>query len=122
MFCCIQLYAYLQDSYVCIILYYDVVFPLIQEFVGECQIRLLNNNQAAQIDSRPIPSVESAMHEFERNGGQLTVFSSFGEDLLQESLTLAAQWETTFYRQHPDFQEFFHTVANVYSVRAFYVL
>ena len=73
---------------------------------------MFNNNQAAQIDSRLIPQVESAVREFETNGGQLTVFSSFGEDPLQGSPTLAAQREAEFYRHHPDFQEFFHTVVN----------
>ena len=73
---------------------------------------MLNNNQAARIDSRLIPSVESAIQEFERNGGQLTVFSSFGEDPLQGNHILAAQREAEFYRRYPDFQEFFHTVAN----------
>ena len=73
---------------------------------------MLSNNQAARIDSRLIPSVESAIREFERDGGQLTVFSSFGEDPLQGSPTLAAQREAEFHRQYPEFQEFFHTVAN----------
>ena len=73
---------------------------------------MLNNNQAARIDLRLIPSVESAIQEFERNGGQLTVFSSFGEDLLQGNRTLTAQREAEFYRRFPNFHEFFHTVAN----------
>ena len=56
-----------------------------------------NNNQAARL----IPSVDSTVHDFERNRGQLTLFSSFGEDPLQGSPNLAAQREAEFYRQHP---------------------
>ena len=73
---------------------------------------MLNNNQATQIDLRLIPDAASATQEFESNGGQLTLFSAFGEDPLQANPTLVAQRESEFFNVYPDFQEFFHTVVN----------
>ena len=73
---------------------------------------MLNNNQAVNIDPRLLPDEESAVRGFEANGGQLTVFSCFGEDPLQGSPSLLAQRETEFHRRFPDFTDFFHTVVN----------
>ena len=58
----------------------------IQELIEKCQI----------ISPRLIPSVGSAVRDLESNGGQLTLFSSFGKDPLQGSPTLAAQREAEF--------------------------
>ena len=73
---------------------------------------MISNNHAAQIDSRPLPSVENAIHNFEGSGGHLTIFNSFGEDPLQRSPLMVAQREREFLSKYPDFETFFHTVAN----------
>ena len=73
---------------------------------------MLGENQAVKIDSGLLPDVESAVYEFEANGGQLTVFSCFGEDPLQGSPSLAARREAEFHRRFPDFSEIFHAVVN----------
>ena len=46
---------------------------------------MISNNHAVQIDSCLLPDVESAVQEFEENGGHLTIFNSFGEDPLQRN-------------------------------------
>lgn len=68
----------------------------------------------AQVNSDMLPDVDSAVAEFESNGGQLTIFSSFGEDPLRLSPILVAQREEQFYRQHPkaSFANFFYTATN----------
>lgn len=73
---------------------------------------MLHGNQAVKIDPRLLPDAESAVRQFQSNGGQLTVFSCFSEDPLQGSPSLAAQRETEFHRRFPDFSDIFHTVAN----------
>ena len=73
---------------------------------------MLSNNQAIQIDSRLLPDKESAVHDFEENGGHLTTFSVYGEDPLEGSPYLVAQREMEFHRRYPDFRNFFYTVAN----------
>ena len=71
---------------------------------------MLNNNQAVKIDPRLLPDDESAIRDFEANGGQLTVFSCFGEDplwgeilpcLLKEKLSFTddSQIFLTFFTQ-----------------------
>ena len=59
---------------------------------------MLNNNQAVKIDPRLLPDDESAIRDFEAHGGQLTVFSCFGEDPLWRNPSLFAQRETEFHR------------------------
>ena len=75
---------------------------------------MMENNHAVKIDSDMLPDVDSAVNQFERNGGQLTIFSSFGEDPLRHNLHLVTRRETDFYRQHPraSFANFFYTVTN----------
>ena len=73
---------------------------------------MISNNHAIQIDPRLLPDVESAVHDFEETGGQLTIFNSFGEDPLQRNPFLIAQRESEFHRRYPDFGNFFHTVVN----------
>lgn len=68
-----------------------------------------NNNQASRIDSRLIPNVESVVQEFERNGGQLTVFSSFGEDPHRE----IALW---LLRGKPNFTDNIQTFKNSFTM------
>lgn len=53
----------------------------------------MENSCMAQVDSDMLPDVDSAVAEFESNGGQLTIFSSFGEDPLRLSPILVAQRE-----------------------------
>ena len=73
---------------------------------------MLNSNWAVNIDPTLLPDDESAVHDFKANGGQLTVFSCFGEDPLQRSPSLLVQRETEFHRRFPDFSDFFHAVVN----------
>jgi len=75
---------------------------------------MMENNCAVKIDSNLLPDVDAAVSGFESNGGQLTTFSSFGEDPLRDNTTLVAQRETEFYRQHPriSFPNFFYSVTN----------
>jgi len=73
---------------------------------------LMNNNQAVEIDSALLPDAEEAVADFEANGGQLTLFSAFGIDPLQDNPSLVAQREAEFHHQFSDFSQFFHTVVN----------
>ena len=73
---------------------------------------MLNCSQAVKIDPTLLPDGETAVQEYESNGGQLTVFSSFGEDPLQGNPSLIAEREAEFYRRFTDFSDFFHNIAN----------
>ena len=53
-----------------------------------------------------------AVVDFETRGGQLTLFSEFGEDPLLYNPSLIAQREAEFHLRFPDFANFFHTVVN----------
>jgi len=70
---------------------------------------MMENNCVAQVDSDVLPDVDSAVIKFESNGGQLTTFSSFGENPLRHNPVLISQREEQFYRQHPkaSFANFF---------------
>ena len=79
---------------------------------------------AIQIDSRLLPDKESAVHDFEENGGHLTTFSVFGEDPLEGSTYLFAQREMEFHRRYPDFRNFFiqwQMVTLFYFVKESYI-
>lgn len=73
---------------------------------------MLNCSQAVKIDPTLLPDGETAVQEYESNGGQLTVFSSFGEDPLQGNPSSIAEREAEFYRRFTDFSGFFHNIAN----------
>ena len=73
---------------------------------------VISSNHAIQIDSHLLPDVESAVHDFEEHGGQLTIFNSFEEDPLKRNSFLITQRESEFNRRYPDFGNFFHTVVN----------
>ena len=73
---------------------------------------MLDDKKAVKIDPRLIPDQETAVREFEAHGGQLTMFSSFGEDPLQGNPSLVAQREAEFHGRYSDFSQFFYTVVN----------
>lgn len=68
---------------------------------------MLNCNQAVKIDSTLLPDGEIAVQVYKANGGQLTVFSCFGEDPLQGNPSLIALREAEFHRWFPDFSGIF---------------
>jgi len=72
----------------------------------------INYNQAVEVDSALLPDAEEAVTNFEASGGQLTQFSAFGVDPLQNYPSLVAQREAEFHQQFSDFSDFFHTVVN----------
>ena len=73
---------------------------------------MAEDNCAEQIDPALLPDCESAVNDFESQGGQLTIYNSFGEDPLHSHPALVAQREAEFYRHYPNFSDFFHTVVN----------
>ena len=70
------------------------------------------NSQVVPVDPHLLPDPDVAIQEFESFGGNLTLFSPFGRDPLQERLDLVTQRETEFHRHYPDFGPFFYTVVN----------
>ncbi|XP_065894563.1 uncharacterized protein [Dysidea avara] len=73
---------------------------------------MIERNCAVQIDPTLLPDGDSAVNNFESYGGQLTIFSPFGEDPLRDHPALVTQREAEFHRHHPIFSDFFHTVVN----------
>jgi len=59
-----------------------------------------------------IPNSVTAVHQFQSYGGQLTLFSDFGEDPLKDDAQKIAQREAQFRQRFADFAPFFHTVVN----------
>jgi len=70
------------------------------------------NNQVMPVDPVLVPEPQDAVQQFESHGGQLTLFSPFGRDPLQERVGLISQREEEFYRRYLNFSPFFHTVVN----------
>ena len=70
------------------------------------------NNQAKKVDASTIIDTGDAVHRFQQLGGQITVFTPFGEDPLMHTPELVHQRETEFKQHYPDFSRFFHTVVN----------
>jgi len=91
---------------------------------GAVPIRMmLDNSQAVMINADQLPDAEAAVADFEGNGGHLTIFSTFGDDPLQQNPPLIAQRESEFSYFFPDFSEIFHTVVTItYSERVYCVL
>jgi len=54
-----------------------------------------------QVDSDVLPDVDSAVTEFESNGGQMTTFSSFGEDQLRHNHHMILHKTATVIVTHP---------------------
>ena len=66
------------------------------------------NSQVVLVDPHLLPDPDVAVQEFESFGGNLTLFSPFGHDPLQERLDLVTQRETEFHRCYPDFGLFLY--------------
>ena len=73
---------------------------------------MLQANGAVGIQSSIIPNVTDAVREYEELGGNLTVFSSYGEDLLKDRQDLIQERERIFTVRYPDFGIFFYTIVN----------
>ena len=71
-----------------------------------------SNNQARKINQGVIPDSANAIHQFQAHGGQLTLFSNFGEDPLKDLPHKVAQRETRFKQRYVNFDQFFSTVVN----------
>ena len=59
-----------------------------------------------------VPEPEDVLQQFEAHGGQVTLFSPFGQDPLQEREDLIRLREQEFHTRYPDFSFFFSTVVN----------
>ena len=70
------------------------------------------NNQVQMIDPAALPDFSDAVHQFESYGGQLTLFSGFGDDPLKDNAPKMAQRETEFKQRYADFSQFFYSVVN----------
>lgn len=70
------------------------------------------NNQLVPLDPTLVPEPEDILQQFEAHGGQITHFSPFGQDPLQEREDLISLREQEFHTRYPDFSCFFSTVVN----------
>ena len=68
-----------------------------------------------QVDPRMLPEPSAAVERFESFGGHLTLFSTFGEDPLQdrEEMTWSVKEKLIFLTWYPDFGPYFYRVVNV---------
>ena len=71
-----------------------------------------SNNQTARVDPQFIPLAEEAARQYEEAGGQLTHFSTFGEDPLAHDANLVYQRQDEFHRRYPVFDPFFSNLVN----------
>jgi hypothetical protein len=74
--------------------------------------KMRSNYQTAKIDSFAVPEPDNAVQMFEANGGQLTYFSPFGHDPLEQYPELVDERQSTFHSYYPDFAQFFYTIVN----------
>ena len=72
--------------------------------------KMRENNRIAKIIPSIVPSPEEAVSRFHSMGGELTLFSAFGEDPLTESLAAIRQEE--FLRNFPDLRLIFSGAVN----------
>ena len=70
------------------------------------------NSHTQPVSSQDIPSVDEATQQFEGMGGNLTLFSLFGKDLLAEHPELLAERDRRYYSAYPDFAIIFHEISN----------
>lgn len=59
-----------------------------------------------------VPPAEEAVQQFSSMGGQLTIFSPFGRDPLEDAPALVAQRDVQFSTSTPPFSTIFHAIAN----------
>ena len=71
---------------------------------------VLKENKAVRLPETAIPSPEQALYQYQRSGGKLKTFSSFGEDPLSESPHLQVLREEDFQARCPPFCDVFQSV------------
>ena len=75
--------------------------------------RLASRNSGTQcIPSGQVPSPEDAICRFQSMGGNLTIFSPFGEDPLANRPDLLSLREDKFFESTPQFSSIFHSLVN----------
>lgn len=68
------------------------------------------DNRTAKVSPHIIPSPHEAISSYHDMGGELTLFSTFGEDPLSTSLRTVREQE--FLTTYPDFEVFFTSAVN----------
>ena len=69
-------------------------------------------NRTSQVAQTSVPTPEEAVSQFEREGGNLTLFSPFGADPLADSPVLFRRRHAEFISRFPSFDHIFHSVVN----------
>ena len=80
-------------------------------------VLMQTNQRTGQIPASSIPEPNEAFLEYERQGGQITVFNGFGKDPLEQRPDLIQQREEHFKLQFPSFERIFHDTVNGNSAR-----
>ena len=70
------------------------------------------NNQTGQLPLSGIPDPEDVLQQYQNFGGQITVFSGFGTDPLEQRVDLIEQREEQFKLQFQSFNQIFQDIVN----------
>ena len=68
--------------------------------------------KAVRVQEAEVPTVESAVDDYKRSGGNLKSFGNFGLDPLRDCPELQSVRMAEFYNYHPSFAPIFSAVAN----------
>lgn len=92
--------------------------PGIKKFLYECikgipTQRILEKNYVSKLnDFTVVLSVDDAVTQYEGSGGNLTVWSDFGLDLLSSNANLLSERQRLFHTKYHNFSQIFHSLVN----------
>ena len=73
----------------------------------------LEKNYVSKLnDFTVVLSVDDAVTQYEGSGGNLTVWSDFGLDLLSSNANLLSERQLLFHTKYPNFSQIFHSLVN----------
>ena len=72
----------------------------------------VTKNRTSRVPQSSVPTPEEAVSLFEREGGSLTIFSSFGVDPLASRPDLFQRRHAEFISRFSDFNHIFHSLVN----------
>ena len=88
-----------------------VLFLMTQgEHTGIPNDLMSNNHKVAQLNPSVVPTPYDALQQFQRSGGEIITFNTFGEDPLE--LILITKQEELFYQQNLNFDSIFQSAVN----------
>lgn len=74
---------------------------------------MLEKNYVSKLnDFTVVLSVDDAVTQYEGSGGNLTVWSDFGLDLLSSNANLLSERQRLFHTKYPNFSQIIHSLVN----------